>query len=236
MKTSAYAILLAGSLLFGSNFDIGISGSNGKVDGFTLSIGDYYQVPYRDVVVVEKRIPRDELGVVYYLSRHAHRDVSFVTDLRLRGLSWWDITLRLGLDPRVLYVVETRRAYGPPYGRAYGHHSKHRLHDREIVDLVNVRFLSDYHRISPDEVIERRRGGDRFDRIDRDYREKRHEIREDRRDMREDRRELRDDRRELREERRDVREDRREFREDRRDDRREDRGHGDKGRGNPHDR
>lgn len=214
MKTTAYAFVLAGSLLFGSNFDIGVSGSDGKIDGFSLSIGDYYRVPQQEVIVVERRIPREEVGVAYYLARHAHRDVGFITDLRLRGQSWWDITIRLGLDPRIIYVVDTRRAYGPPYGKAYGYHKKYRLHDREIVDLVNVRFLSDYHRISPDEVIERHRGGDHYDRIDRHYRDNRKEVREDRREIREDRRELKEDRRE----------------------RREDRGNGNKGHGNPHDR
>jgi len=221
MKTTAYAFVLAGTLLFGSNFDIGVSGSDGKIDGFSLSIGDYYHVPQREVVVVERRIPREEVGVAYYLARHAHRDVGYITDLRLRGQSWWDITVRLGLDPRSVYVVDTRRAYGPPYGKSYGYAKKHRLHDREIVDLVNVRFLSDYHRISPDEVIERRRGGDHYDRIDRHYRDNRKEVREDRREIREDRRELKEDRRELREDRKDSR---------------DDRGNGNKGHGNPHDR
>lgn len=221
MKTAAYAFVLAGSLLFGSNFDIGVSGSDGKIDGFSLSIGDYYRVPQQEVIVIERRIPREEVGVAYYLARHAHRDVGFITDLRLRGQSWWDITIRLGLDPRSIYVLDTRRSYGPPYGKAYGYHKKHRLHDREIVDLVNVRFLSDYYRISPDEVIERRRGGDRYDRIDRHYRDNRKEIREDRREIREDRRELKEDYREMREDRRELR---------------EDRGNGNKGHGNPHDR
>ena len=207
MKTTAYAFVLAGTLLFGSNFDIGVSGSNGKIDGFSLSIGEYYQVPEREVVVVERRIPREEVGVAYYLARHSHRDVEYITNLRLRGQSWWDITLRLGLNPRNIYVIDTAHSYGPPYGKAYGYNKKHRLHDREIVDLVNVRFLSDYHRISPDEVIERRRGGDHYDRIDRHYRDNRKEIREDRRERNEDRKESRDDRRD-----------------------------GDKGHGNPHDR
>jgi hypothetical protein len=207
MKTTAYAFILAGTLLFGSNFDIGVSGSDGKIDGFSLSIGDYYRVPQQEVVVVERRIPREEVGVAYYLARHAHRDVGYITDLRLHGQSWWDITLRLGLDPRTIYVVNTAHSYGPPYGKAYGYQKKHRLHDREIVDLVNVRFLSDYHHITPDEVIKRRRGGDHYDRIDRHYRDNRKEMREDRRDHKEDRKESR-----------------------------EDRGEGNKGHGNPHDR
>ncbi len=221
MKTTVYAFILVGTLLFGSNFDIGVSGTDGKIDGFSLSIGDYYRVPQREVVVLERRIPREEVGVAYYLARHAHRDVGYITDLRLRGQSWWDITLRLGLDPRTIYVVNTGRSYGPPYGKSYGYDKKHRLHDREIVDLVNVRFLSDYHRISPGQVIERRRGGDHYDRIDRHYRDNRKEVREERREIREDRRELKEDRRELREDRRDSR---------------DDRGNGNKGHGNPHDR
>lgn len=69
MKTTAYAFVLAGSLLFGSNFDIGVSGSDGKIDGFSLSIGDYYRVPQQEVIVVERRIPREEVGVAYYLAR-----------------------------------------------------------------------------------------------------------------------------------------------------------------------
>ncbi len=185
MKTTAYAYLLAGTLLFGSNFDIGVSGSDGKVNGFSISIGDYYQVPQREVVVVERRIPPEEVGVAYYLANRSHRDVGYITDLRLQGQNWWDITLRLGLDPRTIYVVNTHQTYGPPYGKAYGYQKKHRLHDHEIVDLVNVRFLSNYHHISPDEVIKRRRGGDHYDHIDRHYRNNHNH--EDRREYKESR-------------------------------------------------
>lgn len=184
MKRTAYALLLAGSLLSASSFDIGISGSDGKIEGFSLSVGEYYRVPQQEIVVVERRIPHDEMSVVYYLARKGHRDAGFIIDLRLRGLSWWDITLRLGLDPKIIYVVKTQRHYGPPYGKAYGYDKKHRLHDREIIDLVNVRFLSDYHRISVDEVIERRRGGEGYNRIDEHYRGHKKEHREERREER----------------------------------------------------
>lgn len=146
-------------------FDIGVSGGDNRgVDGFYFSIGDYYQVPEREVYVVERTIPREEVNIAYFLARRAHRDVRFITDLRLGGHSWWDISLRLGLDPRTIYVVETYNDYGPPYGKAYGYHKDkyHRLSDREILELVNVRFLSEYHRISPDEVIERRQKGSHY--------------------------------------------------------------------------
>lgn len=177
MKATIRLALIAGIMgtsLSASNFDIGVSGSDRGIDGFTLSIGDYYRVPYQEVVVVERSIPRDEMSVVYFLARESHRDARYISDLRLRGNSWWDISLRLGLNPRTLYVVDTHRYHNPPYGKAYGYHKdkKHRLRDADIVELVNVRFLSDYHRISADEVIDRRRSGERYNRIDEHYRGK----------------------------------------------------------------
>jgi hypothetical protein len=175
--TSAYAL----------DFDIGVSGRDDDVDGFYFSIGNHYNAPREEIYVVERRIPRDEVNIAYFLARESRRDINFITDLRLRGRSWWDISLSLGLNPRNLYVVETYNHYGPPYGRAYGYtNNKHRLSDREIVELVNVRFLSRYHGISPDEVIERRQRGSHYYRDKNEYREKRHKI-EERQERREER-------------------------------------------------
>lgn len=176
--TSVYAL----------DFDIGVAGRDDDVDGFYFSIGNHYNAPREEIYVVERRIPRDEVNIAYFLARESRRDINFITNMRLRGKSWWDISLGLGLNPRNLYVVETNNHYGPPYGRAYGHTSnKHRLSDREIMELVNVRFLSRYHGISPDEVIERRQRGSSYYRDRNEYREKRHKVeeRQERRDNRE---------------------------------------------------
>lgn len=176
MQKTLRAALLAGCLFASAgaaNFDIGISGSERGISGFAFSIGDYYRVPSRDIIMIERRIPRDELSVVYLLANRSHRSASFIADLRLAGHSWWDITLRLGLDPYTIYTVESRRHSGPPYGKAYGYYKegkKYRLRDDEIVELSNTRFLSKYHRVSADEVIDRRRGGEHFWSIDDHYR------------------------------------------------------------------
>ena len=156
-----------GGVLGAANFNVGVSGSDQGINGFSLSIGNYYGVPQQEVMVVERSVPRDEMSVVYYLARQSHRDTSFIINMRSQGMGWWDITRRLGLDPRSAYVVEGRN---------------HRLRDAEIVDLVNVRFLSDYHHISPNEVRDRRRGGEDYNRINEDYQGKkeRPEHREER--------------------------------------------------------
>lgn len=177
MKTKIHLILITGLLyttLNASNFDIGISGSDQGIDGFSLSVGDYYHVPYQEVRIVSRSLPREEMSVVYFLANQSHRDARYITNLRMRGTSWWDISLRLGLNPRTLYVVDSHRYHNPPYGKSYGYSKdkKYRLRDAEIIDLVNIRFLSNYHRISPDEVIDRRRSGERYNRIDEHYRGK----------------------------------------------------------------
>ncbi|MDD5210799.1 MAG: hypothetical protein PHV62_00145 [Sulfuricurvum sp.] len=197
MKQLLCIAAVAGFLSTGvsaANYDIGISGSDRGIDGFSLSVGNYYNVPRQEIMVIERSMPREEMSVVYYLASRSHRDARFITDLRLSGMSWWDISFRLGLDPRTLYVVESRRHSGPPYGQAYGYdkHNKYRLRDSEIVDLVNVRFLSDYHHISVDDVIDRRRTGENYNNINEHYRgnkdrsERREERKEDRRDDRGD--------------------------------------------------
>ena len=170
---------MSGSL-YAANFDIGVSGSDRGIDGFSLSIGNYYNAPVQEIRVIERSIPRDEMSVVYFLARQSHRTPQYITNMRLRGISWWDISLRLGLNPRTLYVVNSSRYSQPPYGNAYGYHNgkrHHKLRDSDIVELVNVRFLSRYHGISPDEVIDRRRHGEHYRNIDNDYRvRKTHQI------------------------------------------------------------
>lgn len=177
MKKMVIAAVMAVSLgsvcATGTGVNVGISANERGINGFSLSIGEYYGVPYQSVRVIGQTIPREELSVVYYLSSHSHMEPRFIVQLRQAGLSWWDITLRLGLDPYMIYVVTPVYQAGPPYGVAYGYSKPGkmvRLHDRDIVDLVNVRFLSGYHHVSVDEIIQRRRSGERFMNINDYYR------------------------------------------------------------------
>ncbi len=176
MKTTIRMALIAGCLsasLNGADFAIGVSGSEGGIDSFAISIGNYYRVPEREIILMQRYIPRDELSVVYLLANRSHRNVRYIIDLRLSGLSWWDITFRLGLDPYTLFIVDSSRYSSPPYGKAYGYHKEgknYRLRDDEIIELANIRFLSKYHDVSYDDVIDRRRQGEHYHFIDEQYR------------------------------------------------------------------
>ena len=162
--------LLATPAMAGINF--GFSIGNGGLNNFFLSAGDYYQAPRREVVVVRRAVPEDDAPVVFFLARRAHCPPSTIIRMRRRGYSWWRITMALRLNPDIYYVPVRVERFGPPYGRAYGyymHRGPRYLTDPDIVNMVNLRFISSYYHVPPEEVIERRDRGEDFASIRRYY-------------------------------------------------------------------
>ena len=163
-------IVLASTSKAHAGVDVGISVDEDGIKGFYLAIGEHYRVPEREVVVVrERNVPDEELPVVFFLARHASVEPASLVKLRLGGMSWMDITLHLNLSPSIFYVAFDR-APGPPYGKAWGHFRKHkkarwgeiRLPDADIVNIVNLKFVSEKYGYSPAEVVKMRARGDRF--------------------------------------------------------------------------
>ena len=135
-----------------------------RIGDFNIAVSNYYHVPEREVIVLRERRIRDEdLPVVLFIAQRARVTPATIVDLRLRGMSWWDISVRYGIRPEVYYVPVVVTP-GPPYGKAWGHYKKkHRkqwdtivLADDDVVNLVHVRFLSDYYGVPPERVIEYR--------------------------------------------------------------------------------
>ena len=135
-----------------------------NIGNFHVAVANYYQVPEREVIVIrERRIPDDEIPVALFIARHAGVPWGRVVDMRMRGDSWWDISVRLGVRPDVYYVPVTVVS-GPPYGRALGHYkNKHRkqwstivLSDADMENLVELQFLSEHYHVAPERIIEMR--------------------------------------------------------------------------------
>ncbi len=163
----------------------GISAGDGG-NSFYLAVGDYYRVPEREVVLVRERsIPDDEIPVVFFIASRAHVSSQAVMDLRLGGASWMAVALHFGLGPEVFYVP-VEGSYGPPYGRAYGYYRHHRrgqwkqirLGDEDVVNFVNLRFMSEHYGYSPDRVIRMRSEGRNFVEINNNFREEKFGKRE----------------------------------------------------------
>ncbi|TCV89557.1 hypothetical protein [Sulfurirhabdus autotrophica] len=174
--------------------DVGVSIGNGGISNFYLAIGEYYRVPEREVVFIrERRIPDYDIPVVLFLAERARVEPEVIIDYRLRGRSWMDITLHFGLDPQI-YYVPVREVYGPPYGHAYGHYKnknkrKIRLDDDDVVNMVNLRFISERYGYAPEEVMRMRSRGDNFIVINEDVRRSKKDKYYDKRDKEWDKRE-----------------------------------------------
>jgi hypothetical protein len=144
--------------------DLGISVSDGRLRSFYLAVGEHYRVAPRAVLDLRTRyrLLDEELPVVYFLAARAHVGPQVVIDLRLGKRSWFDVAVRLGLSPEIFFVPVRAGRIGPPYGNAYGYYRNRGrggdwrtvvLADREVIDLVNLRFMSEFHGLPPDEII-----------------------------------------------------------------------------------
>jgi hypothetical protein len=152
--TSLFAQVQAGAVFSGDG-----------LSSFFLSIGNYYRVPEREVVVVhDRRIPPEEIPVVFFVAQRAHVAPAVVVDLRRRGTTWANVAIHFGFQPDVYYFEG-----GPPYGRARGYWRKHPPRDAEVVDAVNVHFFSEYHHVRPNDVWNEHSRGKNYLVIARDY-------------------------------------------------------------------
>jgi hypothetical protein len=159
-----------------AEWSIGASVTDGKLSSFSLSIGSYYKIPDAEINVFKRRNVSDsDMSVALFLSTRAKVSNSVILDLRLSGMSWMDISLKYGIGGDA-YYVPIKGNPGPPYGKAYGYYknkpksqwSSIRLSDTEITDMVNLKFLSEHHGISADDVIDMRGSGKDFSDIDGD--------------------------------------------------------------------
>jgi hypothetical protein len=144
----------------------GISISDGGIKGFYLAIGETYKVPEKEVVIVrERKIPDDQLPVVFFIATHARVAPSLVVDFRLASHTWFEVAQHFGVGPDAFYV-DFASEPGPPYGKAWGYYKKHPrkdwhrivLADDDIVNLVNLRMITTRYHCCPDEVVKLRAG------------------------------------------------------------------------------
>ena len=99
-------------------------------------------------------------------ARESGKSLRFILDLRLSGLSWWEVRARLGVTPDKVIIALPRNP-GPPYGKAHGHYKNKRgarnnalvVTDSEFVDWIGARVLSATYGVEAIVVLEARAAG-----------------------------------------------------------------------------
>jgi hypothetical protein len=168
-----FFLLLGVAPVNASDVDLGISISDGRLRNLYLAIGDHYKVPPREVVAIRNQYHCDdeELPVVFFLAERARVEPAVILHLRARRYSWFDIAVQYRLSPNIFFVPVAAERIGPPYGKAYGYYRKYgpagdwkktRLNDSQIVDLVNLSFMSGHYGVAPESVMKLRNHEKRF--------------------------------------------------------------------------
>jgi len=164
------SVLIISAGISNAGIDIGLSADKDGVKSFYLAIGEHYVTYDKEIQTIRKlNIPDEELPLVFFLAGRAGVSKNEIIELRLRGNSWMDICLHFGLTAEIFYVP-VKGNPGPPYGKAYGHFKNKnkkdwkniRLSDAEIINFVNLKFLSEHYGYSPDEIIQMRSKGKSF--------------------------------------------------------------------------
>lgn len=175
MKLKVYNLIPLFCLLFmmpgfAQDINTGISIGSEGIKSFYFSISKYYDVPETQVERTrERRISDEELPVVFFIAGKAGVNPQVIIDLRLGGSSWYDISVKYGIYSNAYYVPLESHP-GPPYGNAYGYYKnkprkewkKIRLNDEDIINLVNLKFMSEYYNYKPEKIIEMRKAGKQF--------------------------------------------------------------------------
>ena len=171
--------VLFGLILFLTNATVTTAYAGLDIDfGAAVQIGDntdvYFAVSSRYYDQDEQNVRKwnrqcadsDDLAVALFISRHGHESPDKVFALRSNGMSWWEISVRLGV-PAEVWFVPVKKDPGPPYGKAYGHWKKHGknspakmdLSDADAQNLVAVRMLHEYYGVSVEVAMEWRSSG-----------------------------------------------------------------------------
>lgn len=111
----------------------------------------------------------DDLAVALQIMRYSGARQRELYELRSGGMSWWEISVRLGV-PTDAWFVEVDRDPGPPYGNAYGYwknqrrgkkhkHRKMQLSDAEMRDLIAVRMVHEYYGVRAEVAMDWRASG-----------------------------------------------------------------------------
>ncbi|MBD3217513.1 MAG: hypothetical protein GF310_04495 [candidate division Zixibacteria bacterium] len=153
-----------------ADVDVGLSIGDDGLKSFYLAIGDHYRAPEKEIIIVRRsKIPEEEMPVVFFLARKVDVSPEVVLKMRLLGKSWWHITTHFGLNAGIYYVPVKGNPL-PPYGKAYGHYKNKKksqwgkivLSDVDIINFVNLRFISEHWGYEPEEVIKMRARGGNF--------------------------------------------------------------------------
>lgn len=105
------------------SFQLVLGGRHTPANSFYVSLGNTYNVPYRDICVMhDAGVRDDDMPTILYIYRHSNYSLRQIYSLRMNGATWDQLSNWCG----VLLYRGDGHAYthrgAPPHGNAYGHY------------------------------------------------------------------------------------------------------------------
>lgn len=150
---------------------IGMTVTDDGLKNFYFSIGEFFKIPEKEVIVVRQHgIPDEEISVVFFLAGKANVPPGQIIKWRIHNRwSWMKIVSKLRLSPEIFYIAIDTPIRGGYYGKIYEYYQqpkikwkKIKLTDAEVINCVNLHFISGYYGYKPVQVIKMRDSGKNF--------------------------------------------------------------------------
>ena len=133
---------------------------------FRTAVSRYYQAPEEQVALASRgKIKDEELSVLFLIVQRGRVSQEKIAQLRGHGASWLTTARRFGVTPEAFYVpLKNPKA---PFKKILGYYKSRKrtqwkkivLRDGEIVNLVNLKFLSDFYKCAPETIADWRAKG-----------------------------------------------------------------------------
>jgi hypothetical protein len=138
-----------------------------SIAAYHAAIHKAFGVPEPVIVqLVDRGVSAEELPAVALIASRAKVEPAKVIELRDSGMTYVQVSQKLGVGPEVFYVPFESDP-GPPYGKAWGYWkvtpkeqwNKITLSDEEVIGLANLQLISDVYQVPPVKTIEMRKAG-----------------------------------------------------------------------------
>ena len=163
----------------------GVVSPNAPPDSFYAVMEDYFKVSEDQIKTCQPmNISEEEIPVVFFITQRAGVDPQAAVIVRSSGLSWMQVADHFHLNPRIFFVpLPANGASNGPYEKGYGTYKSRKnrinLSDADIINWVNLKFLSEYYGYDPQEIIQMRSAGKSFRTINSYYADKKEEVKWD---------------------------------------------------------
>lgn len=167
--------------------NIEVSPGEEALSRFFVAVGEYYRIPQTEVIIIRERgVPAYEIPVVLFIAKRAHVAPEIVMDFRLRDNTWLYTTLRFGLGPEIFYVPVGVMVKDSLYRKVYRDYKQKPkkewrtivLTDDDVINLVNLKLISEHYGYPPEKIMKMRSGGQQFGSINDEIRKEKAKMKE----------------------------------------------------------